>query len=496
MPGSPRTGSPTGVDVDALVEGARAGRPRAVARLITLIENASPSLRGVMRALASDTGRATVIGLTGSPGVGKSTTTTALVGALRARGQRVGVLAVDPSSPFTGGALLGDRVRMQQHALDPEVFIRSMATRGHLGGLAAAAPQALRVFDAAGCDTVIVETVGVGQSEVEIAGLADVTLVLVAPGMGDGIQAAKAGILEVGDLFVVNKADRDGAQAVVRDLRNMVAMADRGPEEWKPPVITTVGARPDRDRRAAGRDRPVRRARPGRRRLAAAHGPPGRPARSRHSPSPSCGAGSGSAATRGSPPSPRPSGTAGWTRSPPPTNWSGRLGEPPPCGVASRGCWDRWDRKRGLDRCVRHDDSTGRMGRVTMKWVKKILFALVVLFAGYYLITRPEDAADAVRGVFLWVAGGDHRRVPFLHLPRRLRPELAVLGLDRWLDPHVEQYLLTDDDEYIVRRGPQAPDGDLLAVRPRPARASRSWSVRRSVRVRRSAGCSAWRDSA
>ena len=227
-------------EVDALVAAARHGRPRAVARLITLIENGAPSLRSVLRALAPDTGRATVIGLTGSPGVGKSTTTTALVTALRERGRRVGVLAVDPSSPFTGGALLGDRVRMQSHALDPEVFIRSMATRGHLGGLAAAAPQALRVFDAAGCDTVIVETVGVGQSEVEIAGLADVTLVLVAPGMGDGIQAAKAGILEVGDVFVVNKADRDGAQAVVRDLRTMVAMAKLEPGSWKPPVLTAV----------------------------------------------------------------------------------------------------------------------------------------------------------------------------------------------------------------------------------------------------------------
>ncbi len=209
---------------------------------MTLIENSSPSLREVMRVLAPDTGRACVIGLTGSPGVGKSTTTTAVVAALRDRGQRVGVLAVDPSSPFSGGALLGDRIRMQQHALDPEVFIRSMATRGHLGGLAAAAPQALRVFDAAGCDTVVVETVGVGQSEVEVAGLADVTVVLVAPGMGDGIQAAKAGILEVGDLFVVNKADRDGAQAVVRDLRSMVAMAVREPGEWKPPVLTTVAS--------------------------------------------------------------------------------------------------------------------------------------------------------------------------------------------------------------------------------------------------------------
>jgi LAO/AO transport system kinase len=227
-------------DVAGLVEGARAGRPRAVARLVTLIESSSPSLRDVLRALAPDTGRACVIGLTGSPGVGKSTTTTALVAGLRDRGQRVGVLAVDPSSPFSGGALLGDRVRMQQHALDPEVFIRSMATRGHLGGLAAAAPQALRVFDAAGCDTVVVETVGVGQSEVEIAGLADVTVVLVAPGMGDGIQAAKAGILEIGDLYVINKADRDGADQVRRDLRNMIALAERDDESWRPPIVLTV----------------------------------------------------------------------------------------------------------------------------------------------------------------------------------------------------------------------------------------------------------------
>jgi LAO/AO transport system kinase len=150
----------------------------------------------------------------------------------------VAVLAVDPSSPFSGGALLGDRVRMQEHALDPGVFIRSMATRGHLGGLAVAAPQAIRVLDAAGFDTVLVETVGVGQSEVEVAEQADATVVLLAPGMGDGIQAAKAGVLEIGDLFVVNKADRDGAHAVVRELRTMVALAQRAPEDWKPPVLS------------------------------------------------------------------------------------------------------------------------------------------------------------------------------------------------------------------------------------------------------------------
>ena len=194
----------------------------------------------IMKELAPDTGYAHVVGLTGAPGVGKSTTVTGLVRGLRARGERVGVLAVDPSSPFSGGALLGDRVRMQEHAIDPDVYIRSMATRGHLGGLAVATPQALRAFDAAGFDTVIVETVGVGQSELEIAEMADAILVLLAPGMGDGIQAAKAGILEIGDIFVVNKSDRDGAQALVRELRTMIALADRGPKDWKPPIVTTV----------------------------------------------------------------------------------------------------------------------------------------------------------------------------------------------------------------------------------------------------------------
>ena len=232
------------VDVPSLVEQAREGRPRAVARLISLVEDAHPALREVMAALAPHTGHAHVIGITGSPGVGKSTSTSALVKALRRRDLRVGVLAVDPSSPFSGGALLGDRVRMQDHALDPGVYIRSMASRGHLGGLSWATPQALRVLDAAGCDVVLVETVGVGQSEVEIAGMADTTLVLLAPGMGDGIQAAKAGILEVGDVFVVNKADRDGADTTVRDIRHMISLAEaRSPGDWRPSVVKTVAAR-------------------------------------------------------------------------------------------------------------------------------------------------------------------------------------------------------------------------------------------------------------
>jgi len=229
--------------VPELVEAARAGQARAVARLISLVEEASPLLREAMAALAPYAGRAHVVGITGAPGVGKSTTTSALVRELRAAGRTVGVIAVDPSSPFSGGALLGDRVRMGDHATDPGVFIRSMAARGHLGGLSWATPQAMRVLDAAGYDVVVVETVGVGQSEVEIAGLADTTLVLLAPGMGDGIQAAKAGILEVGDLYVVNKADRDGADQVRRDLRGMLALAERPDDAWRPPVLRTVAAR-------------------------------------------------------------------------------------------------------------------------------------------------------------------------------------------------------------------------------------------------------------
>jgi LAO/AO transport system kinase len=242
--------------VEELIAGTRAGRPRAVARLISLIERAaaeaaadsaaSATLRRVMAGLATpgpdgrEPYRARVIGLTGAPGVGKSTTTSMLVGELRRRGAKVGVLAVDPSSPFTGGALLGDRVRMQEHATDPGVFIRSMASRGHLGGLAWATPQALRVLDAAGCEVILVETVGVGQAEVDIAGLADTTVVLLAPGMGDGVQAAKAGVMEIGDVFVVNKADREGAQATIRELRGMLAL---GTAPWRPPIVATVASR-------------------------------------------------------------------------------------------------------------------------------------------------------------------------------------------------------------------------------------------------------------
>jgi len=225
------------------LEAARAGDTRALARLLSLVEDESPRVRSVIRDLVPATGGARVIGLTGAPGVGKSTVTSALVGAYRAAGSRVAVLAVDPSSPFTGGALLGDRIRMQAHATDDRVFIRSMANRGQLGGLAAATPQAIRVLEAVGFDLILVETVGVGQDEVDIASLADSVVVLLAPGMGDAIQAAKAGILEVADLFVVNKADKPDAQLVVRDLRNMIALADLAEGDWKPPIVTSVAVK-------------------------------------------------------------------------------------------------------------------------------------------------------------------------------------------------------------------------------------------------------------
>jgi GTPase len=233
------------VEVAELVERARAGQARAVAKLISLVEDAHPQLREIAAALTPHTGGARIVGLTGAPGVGKSTSTSMLLAALRKAGSRVGVLAIDPTSPFSGGALLGDRVRMTEHATDAGVFIRSMATRGHLGGLAWAAPQAVRVLDAAGFDVVLVETVGVGQSEVDIVGLADTTVVLLAPGMGDGVQAAKAGVLEIADVFVVNKADRDGADGLVRELGHLVSLARRGKrgERWRQPIVRTVASR-------------------------------------------------------------------------------------------------------------------------------------------------------------------------------------------------------------------------------------------------------------
>jgi LAO/AO transport system kinase len=202
-----------------------------------MVEDGAPGLSRMSEVLYPTTGRAHTIGLTGSPGVGKSSLAEQLVRAVRGGDRSVAVLAIDPSSPFTGGALLGDRLRMQSHATDRGVFIRSMATRGHLGGMALAAPEAIRILDASGKDVVIVETVGVGQAEVEVATAADTTLVVLQPGWGDAVQAAKAGILEIADVFVVNKADRDGAADVVRDLKGMLRM---GPKlEWEPPIVRT-----------------------------------------------------------------------------------------------------------------------------------------------------------------------------------------------------------------------------------------------------------------
>ena len=239
--GALSTGALSTGDMAALVE---AGDKRALGRVISWVENGDPRARSVLRDMKPPLAGTRVIGLTGAPGAGKSTLTSALVRAFRARvgpgGQRsrVAVLAVDPSSPFTGGALLGDRIRMQEHATDAGVFIRSMGSRGQLGGLAAAAPQAIRVLAAAGYPVILVETVGVGQAEVEIASAADTTVVLVVPGMGDSVQAAKAGLLEVADVLVVNKADRPDTQATLRDLRQMVALATG---EWKPPIVPTTG---------------------------------------------------------------------------------------------------------------------------------------------------------------------------------------------------------------------------------------------------------------
>jgi LAO/AO transport system kinase len=221
-----------------LVERTRAGDRGALARLLSLIEAGGADAVDASARLYPHTGRAWTIGVTGAPGAGKSTLTDRLIARLRRDGEEVGVLAVDPSSPVTGGAILGDRVRMQGHATDPGVFIRSMATRGHQGGLALATPQAVRVLDAAGKAWVIIETVGVGQVEVEVAGAADTTVVVLTPGWGDAIQANKAGLLEVADVLVVNKADRAGLDETVRDLRNMLEWS--ASSEWTPPIVETV----------------------------------------------------------------------------------------------------------------------------------------------------------------------------------------------------------------------------------------------------------------
>ena len=221
--------------------GVRAGDTRAVARAISLVEGARPEARSLLAALFPHAGGSLVVGVTGPPGAGKSSLVDRLTAHLREQGRSVGIVAVDPTSPFSGGAILGDRIRMQAHATDPGVFIRSMATRGHLGGLAATTDQALLVLSAAGKDVILVETVGVGQDEVEIVGTADVSLVVLVPGLGDEVQALKAGIMEIADVFVVNKADRDGVERVVAEVESMLSLA--AADEERPAVVRTVATR-------------------------------------------------------------------------------------------------------------------------------------------------------------------------------------------------------------------------------------------------------------
>ncbi|MGI9645827.1 MAG: methylmalonyl Co-A mutase-associated GTPase MeaB [Ilumatobacteraceae bacterium] len=232
-------------DPDVLFATARTGDRAALARLLSLIERGGEPGRRVGRLAYPESGQAYTVGLTGAPGAGKSTLTSATIGHLRSLELEVAVLAIDPSSPFSGGAILGDRVRMQDHATDPGVFIRSMATRGHLGGLSLATPEAVRLLDAVGRRWVLVETVGVGQVEVEVAGKADTTVVVVNPGWGDSVQANKAGLMEIADVFAINKADRAGVAETRRDLEQMLDLSDLPHDAWRPPIVATVGSTGD-----------------------------------------------------------------------------------------------------------------------------------------------------------------------------------------------------------------------------------------------------------
>jgi len=227
-------------DPEALFSAALQGDRAATARLLSLIERGGEPGRVVGRLAYPKSGEGYTVGLTGAPGAGKSTLTSATIGHLRSLDLEVAVLAIDPSSPFTGGAILGDRVRMQDHATDPGVFIRSMATRGHLGGLSLATPEAVRLLDALGRKWILVETVGVGQVEVEVAGKADTTVVVVNPGWGDSVQANKAGLMEIADVFVINKADRKGVEETRRDLEQMLDLSDLPHDAWRPTIVTTV----------------------------------------------------------------------------------------------------------------------------------------------------------------------------------------------------------------------------------------------------------------
>lgn len=228
-----------GRDPEELLAAARGGHRLALARLMSIVERGSDDARRVGELTFAEAGQAHTVGITGAPGSGKSTLTSALASEVRGRDEKLAILAIDPSSPFTGGAILGDRVRMQDHVTDEGVYIRSMATRGHLGGLSLATPQAVRVLDALGWPWVLVETVGVGQVEVDIAGAADTTVVVVNPGWGDAVQANKAGLMEIADIFVINKSDRVGADDTRRDIQQMLELSTLG--DWEPPIVLTVG---------------------------------------------------------------------------------------------------------------------------------------------------------------------------------------------------------------------------------------------------------------
>ena len=230
-------------DLDALVEGLRRRSPRALGRAISVVEAGGAAQAELVRKIYGETGRARTVGITGPPGAGKSTLVDRLAGLARKRGETVGILCVDPTSPFSGGALLGDRIRMQGLATDPGVFIRSMATRGVLGGLARATRDAVDLLDAAGFDWILVETVGVGQDEVDVVESVDTVLVITVPGLGDDIQAIKAGILEIADVFVLNKADREGADRAHKDLATVLSLGDHAEGDWLPPIVRTVAAR-------------------------------------------------------------------------------------------------------------------------------------------------------------------------------------------------------------------------------------------------------------